>query len=95
MELDLNNFNIRKTKPIILGNAGLPDNVERYTAKAEGILGIDVFEGDEIKILNIEGSQELELTFFNDEGLNKHAKLWFKVLYPGTTDERLNELFPE
>ena len=70
MELDLNNFNIRKTKPIILGNAGLPDNVERYTAKAEGILGIDVFEGDEIKILNIEGSQELELSFFNDQGLN-------------------------
>ena len=32
---------------------------------------------------------------FNDEGLNKHAKLWFKVLYPNTTDERLNELFPK
>lgn len=32
---------------------------------------------------------------FNDEGLNKHAKLWFKVLYPNTTDERLNVLFPD
>jgi len=30
---------------------------------------------------------------FNDEGLNKHAKLWFKVLYPNTTDKRLNVLF--
>ena len=31
---------------------------------------------------------------FNDEGLNKHAKLWFKALYPDTTEGRLNELFP-
>jgi len=70
MELDLSNFNIRKTKPIILGNAGLPNNVERYTVKGEGILGIDVYTEDEIKIINIEGGQELELIFFNVQGKN-------------------------
>tara|TARA_Y100001970_G_scaffold279342_1_gene386504 strand:+ start:2093 stop:4447 length:2355 start_codon:yes stop_codon:yes gene_type:complete len=71
MELDLTKFNVRKTQPIILGNAGLPDNVERYTVKGEGILGIEIYEGDEIKIINLEGAQELELTFFNEEGKNK------------------------
>ena len=30
MELKLDNFNVRKSKPIILGNAGLPKNTERY-----------------------------------------------------------------
>ena len=72
MELDLSNFNIRKTKPIILGNAGLPENVERYTVKGEGILGINLYRDDEIKIVNIEGSQEMELTFFNDDGKNEN-----------------------
>ena len=45
MDLDLSKFNIRQTNPIILGNAGLPDNLERYTIKGEGLLGIDVFRG--------------------------------------------------
>ena len=70
MELDLSKFNIRKTNPIILGNAGLPDNLERYTVKGEGILGIDVFKNDEINVINIEGRQELELTFFYNNGKN-------------------------
>ena len=43
MELDLSNFNIRKTSPIILGNDGLPKNVERYIVKGQGILGIEIF----------------------------------------------------
>ena len=71
MELDLSNFNVRKTNPIIMGSAGLPENVERYTVKGEGILGIDLFKDDEIKIINLEGSQEMELTFFNDVGKNE------------------------
>ena len=49
MELDLSNFNIRKTNPIILGNDGLPKNVERYTVKGQGILGIEIFK-DEINL---------------------------------------------
>ena len=65
MDLDLSKFNIRQTNPIILGNAGFPNNLERYTVKGEGILGIDVFKDDLINVINIEGSQGLELTFFN------------------------------
>ena len=71
MDLDLSKFNIRQTNPIILGNAGLPDNLERYTVKGEGILGIDVFKDDKINLINIEGRQELELTFFNKKGKNE------------------------
>jgi len=71
MELDLSNFNIRKTKPIILGNAGLSNNVERYTIKALGILGFEVYKDDKIQIVNTEGSQELELVSFNSRGENK------------------------
>ncbi len=71
MELDLSNFNVRKTNPLIMGNAGLPKNVERYTVKGEGILGIDLYKDDEIKVINLEGSQEMELTSFNDQGKNE------------------------
>ena len=70
MELDLSNFNIRKTSPIILGNDGLPKNVERYTVKGQGILGIEIFKDDKIKIINLEGAQELELTSFDIHGEN-------------------------
>ena len=55
MDLDLSKFNIRQTNPIILGNAGFPDNLERYTVKGEGIIGIDVFKDDVINVINIEG----------------------------------------
>ena len=89
MDLDLSKFNIRQTNPIILGNAGLPKNLERYTIKGEGLLGIDVFKDDVINVINIEGRQELELTFFNNNGknetlinkdLNKHASFIKHVL---------------
>ena len=46
MELDLSNFNVRKTKPIILGNPGLPENVERYVVKGQGLIGVDIFKDD-------------------------------------------------
>ena len=65
MELDLSNFNVRKTNPIIIGNAGLPENVERYTVKGQEIIGINIYKDDKINIVNLEGSQELEITSFN------------------------------
>ena len=70
MEINLENFSIRRTKPYIAGQQGMPKDVERYTVKGEGILGIEVFRDDKIKIINLEGSQEMELTFFNDVGEN-------------------------
>ena len=63
MELNLEKFNIRNSKPIILGNAGLPKNTERYHLNGMGIIGIDIYKDDKIKIINIEGSQVCEITF--------------------------------
>ena len=51
MDIDLSNFNIRRTNPIILGNAGLPDNLERYIVKGQGLIGIDIFKDDKITII--------------------------------------------
>ena len=68
MELNLKNFNIRNSKPIILGNAGLPKNTERYHLNGMGIIGIDIYKDDKIKITNIEGSQVCEITFFDKNG---------------------------
>ena len=49
MELNLKNFNIRNSKPIILGNAGLPKNTERYHLNGMGIIGIDIYKDDKMK----------------------------------------------
>ena len=68
MEINLENFNIRNSKPIILGNAGLPENTERSHLKGMGIIGIDIYKDDKIKIINIEGSQVCEITFFDKNG---------------------------
>ena len=50
MELNLENFNIRNSKPIILGNAGLPKNTERYHLNGMGIIGIDIYKDDKMQI---------------------------------------------
>ena len=68
MELNIENFKIRKSKPIIYGNAGLPENVERYNLKGMEMIGIDIFKDDILIILNIEGSQICEMSFFDNMG---------------------------
>ncbi len=68
MDLKLDNFKIRKSKPIILGNAGLPKNTERYHLEGMQMIGIDLNVGDEATIINIEGSQEIEFVFFDEDG---------------------------
>ena len=68
MNLVLENYKVRKTSPIILGNAGLPKNTERYTVNGMGLIGIDLFKDDELKIVNIEGAQPVEISFFNNLG---------------------------
>ena len=68
MELNLEKFKIRKTKPIIMGNAGLPDDTERYHLKGMEMIGIDVFKGDKLILFNIEGSQSCEICFFESTG---------------------------
>ena len=73
MELNLDNFNIRNSKPIILGNAGLPKNTERYHLNGMGIIGIDIYKDDKIKIINIFLDKNLHIVkfIFNLDNVNK------------------------
>ena len=68
MEINLENFKIRRSEPLIAGKQGLPEGNERYIAKGGGIIGLDIFAGDEIYINNIEGMQECELACFDNKG---------------------------
>ena len=61
MQLNLENFNIRRSNPYIAGPLGLATGEERYIAKAQGLIGLEIFEGDKISVKNIEGQQELSL----------------------------------
>ena len=70
MEINLENFNIRRSSPFIAGNQGLPEGTERYIAKAKGLIGLDIFEGDKISIKNTEGMQECEITTFDEKSKN-------------------------
>ena len=53
MEVNLSNFNVRRTNPVILGNAGLPENIERYVVKGQGLIGVDIYANDKITIINL------------------------------------------
>ena len=68
MDLDLTGFNIRKTQPFNAGILGLPEDVERYVAKAQGLIGFEVFAGDIISIINTEGVQIAEVVAFDNSG---------------------------
>ena len=68
MELDLTGFNVRKTQPYNAGILGLPEDVERYVAKAQGLIGFEIFAGDTISIINSEGSQLAEVVAFGNSG---------------------------
>ena len=70
MKLNLENFNIRRTNPYIAGPTGLAPGEERYIAKGQGLIGLEIFEGDKISIKNIEGKQECEIVAFNKDGKN-------------------------
>ena len=68
MDLDLSGYNIRKTQPYNAGILGLPEDVERYVAKAQGLIGFEFFAGDIISIINTEGSQVAEVVAFDSSG---------------------------
>ena len=68
MDLDLSNFDTRKTRPYSAGIMGLPSDVERYIAKAQGLTGFELFKGDIVTINNIEGGQLAEVVVFNSDG---------------------------
>ena len=50
MKLNLENFNIRRSEALIAGSYSLPNNIERYTVKAKGLIGLDVYKDDTIKV---------------------------------------------
>ena len=86
MEANLENFKIRRSKHLIAGKQGLPEGNERYIAKGGGIIGLDIFAGDEIYINNIEGMQECEISTFDEKG-----KKWPRNIYSIT--HKFIELF--
>ena len=73
MKLNLKNFDVRKSIPFIAGSYGLPENTEKYTVKAQGLIGIDVFKGDKITIIDIEGGQTCEVIAFDSKGKNNQS----------------------
>ena len=73
MELNLENFNIRQTNPKVFGNINLPENMERYVVKAQGIIGVEIFADDKIKITNLEGGQICEVSVFDNLGKNNQS----------------------
>ena len=73
MELNLENFNIRRSEARIEGSYSLPENIERYIIKAQGLIGVDIFSGDKIKIINTEGGQVCEIVVFDNSGKNNQS----------------------
>ena len=73
MELNLENFNIRRSEALIVGSYNLPENTEKYTVKAQGLIGLDVYKDDKIKIINTEGGQVCEIIAFDNSGKNNQS----------------------
>ena len=65
MQLNLEDFNIRRTNPYIAGPVGLAPGEERYIVKAQGLIGLEISGGDKISIKNIEGQQQCEIVTFD------------------------------
>ena len=68
MNLNIENFNIRRSKPYLAGPNGLAPGEERYIAKAQGLVGFEIFAEDKISIKNIEGKQTCEIVVFDQTG---------------------------
>jgi len=79
MKLNLKNFDVRKSTPFIAGSYGLPENTEKYTVKAQGLIGIDVFKGDKIIIIDVEGGQTCEVIAFDTKGKNNQSIVGQKI----------------
>ena len=68
MELNLDNFSIRRTNPSIAGSSGFSLGEERYIAKAQGLVGFEIFADDKLFIKNLEGKQTCEIIVFDQRG---------------------------
>ena len=71
MDINLDNFQIRRTNPYIAGSTGLLPGEQRYMAKAQGLVGFEIFEGDKISIINIVKVYNCEIVSFDKNGKNE------------------------
>ena len=51
MNIDINKYPVRRSNPIVLDSYGLPEDTERYIVKGQGLIGIDLDEGDKLLFL--------------------------------------------
>ena len=82
MNLNIENFNIRRSKPYLAGPNGLAPGEERYIAKAQGLVGFEIFAEDKISIKNLEGKQTCEIVVFDQTG--KSSPNLIKFFYLGS-----------
>ncbi len=68
MDINIENFDIRRTNPYNAGPIGLPAGEERYISKAQGLVGFEIFSDDKISIKNTEGKQTCEIVVFDKKG---------------------------
>ena len=79
MKINLENFKIRRSEARISGSYDLPKNIERYIVKAQGLIGLDIYSGDKIKIINTEGGQVCEAIAFDKSGKNNQSIIGKKI----------------
>ena len=70
VNIDINKYPVRRSNPIVVGSYGLPKDTERYVVKGQGLIGIDLDQGDVLFLKNLEGNQVCEITVFDDNGNN-------------------------
>ena len=79
MKLNLDNFQFRKSNPRIIGNYSLPKNFERHIVKAQGLMGLEIYKNDKIKVIDIEGGQTCEIVAFDIMGINNQSIIDQKI----------------
>ena len=70
MDTNLDNILVRKSNSYNAGPIGFDLGEERYIAKAQGLVGFEIFAEDKISIKNIEGKQECEVVVFDKKGFS-------------------------
>ena len=70
MNIDIDKYPVRRSNPIVVGSYGLPKDTERYVIKGQGLIGIDLDQGDVLFLKNLEGNQVCEITVFDQNGNN-------------------------
>mgnify|MGYP003990219611 FL=1 len=68
MNIDVNKYPVRRSNPIVKGSYGLPEDIQRYIVKGQGLIGIELEKGDNIFLKNLEGNQICEITIFDTMG---------------------------